>query len=158
MLAVPRRGRRHCERCRFVGRRDVDRLPGGHPSAHRRRQRYSDRAPRGPSTSGGGLLNRTGTIAKRAHQHGARSAVGCPIRVRGRIWGAIGALRYEAETFPPGTETRMAEFADLVATAIANAAARTEVERLAEEQAALRRVATLVAQGASAPAVFDAVA
>ena len=45
-----------------------------------------------------------------------------------------------------------------MATAIANAAARTEVERLAEEQAALRRVATLVAEGASATTVFDAVA
>jgi GAF domain-containing protein len=45
-----------------------------------------------------------------------------------------------------------------VATAIANAQARAEVERLADEQAALRRVATMVAQGASPAAVFDAVA
>ena len=52
----------------------------------------------------------------------------------------------------------MAQFAELVATAIANAEARTEVERLADEQAALRRVATLVAEGASPTAVFDAVA
>ena len=100
----------------------------------------------------------SGTIARRAREHGARSAVGCPIRVRGRIWGAIGALRYEAEAFPPETETRITEFADLVAMAIANAAARSEVERLAQEQAALRRVATLVAEGASATTVFDAVA
>ena len=35
-----------------------------------------------------------------------------------------------------------------MATAIANAEARAEVARLADEQAALRRVATLVAQGA----------
>jgi hypothetical protein len=35
-----------------------------------------------------------------------------------------------------------------VATAIANSDARTEIERLAQEQAALRRVATLVARGA----------
>jgi signal transduction histidine kinase len=35
---------------------------------------------------------------------------------------------------------------------------RAEVERLAEEQAALRRVATLVGQGATPSAVFDAVA
>jgi signal transduction histidine kinase len=45
-----------------------------------------------------------------------------------------------------------------VATAIANAQARAELERLAEEQAALRRVATLVARGASPATVFDAVA
>ena len=100
----------------------------------------------------------TGTIAQRCYENGARSAVGCPVRVRGSIWGVIGAVRYQPEAFPPETETRMTEFADLVATAIANAAARTEVQRLAEEQAALRRVATLVAEGASATAVFDAVA
>ena len=44
-----------------------------------------------------------------------------------------------------------------MATAIANAEARAEVARLADEQAALRRVATLVAQGARPSAVFDAV-
>jgi signal transduction histidine kinase len=44
-----------------------------------------------------------------------------------------------------------------MATAIANAAARTELTRLANEQAALRRAATLVAQGARPSAVFDAV-
>jgi len=44
-----------------------------------------------------------------------------------------------------------------VATAIANAQARAEVQRLADEQAALRRVATLVAQGAVPSTVFDAV-
>jgi signal transduction histidine kinase len=45
-----------------------------------------------------------------------------------------------------------------MATAIANAEARAEVDRLADEQAALRRVATLVAEGSPASAVFDAVA
>ena len=44
-----------------------------------------------------------------------------------------------------------------MATAIANAEARAQVARLADEQAALRRVATLVAQGARPSAVFDAV-
>jgi signal transduction histidine kinase len=58
----------------------------------------------------------------------------------------------------PDTEARLASFTELVATAIANAESHAEVERLAEEQAALRRVATLVAQGASPSAVLDAVA
>ena len=56
----------------------------------------------------------------------------------------------------PRAEERVAEFADLVATAIANTAARTqlhasqdELRMLAEQQAALRRVATLVARGTS---------
>ena len=52
----------------------------------------------------------------------------------------------------------MVKFACLLDTAIANSDARTEVERLAGEQAALRRVATLVAEGASPGAVLDAVA
>jgi signal transduction histidine kinase len=59
---------------------------------------------------------------------------------------------------PPETETRVAQFSELVATAIANAETRAEVERLAAEQAALRRMAMLVAEGASPTAVFDAVA
>ena len=45
-----------------------------------------------------------------------------------------------------------------MATAIANAEARAEIERLADEQAALRRVATLVAKGAEPGQVFAAVA
>jgi signal transduction histidine kinase/ketosteroid isomerase-like protein/uncharacterized protein YoaH (UPF0181 family) len=98
-----------------------------------------------------------GTIAERGRELGIRSAVGCPIVVGGRIWGAMGAARYEAEAFPPETETRIEQFADLVATAIANAGARAEVERLAEEQAALRRVATLAAHGTSPEALFAAV-
>ena len=42
--------------------------------------------------------------------------------------------------------------------AISNTETHVEVARLAEEQAALRRVATLVAEGAAPTAVFDAVA
>ena len=99
-----------------------------------------------------------GTIGERARELGLSSAVGCPIVVGGRIWGALGVAAREAVPFPPEPETRISQFADLVATAIANAAAYTEVERLAAEQAALRRVAMLVAEGASATTVFDAVA
>jgi len=50
------------------------------------------------------------------------------------------------------------EFTELKATAIANAEARAEVQRLADEQAALRRVATMVAQGHPASELFGAVA
>jgi len=100
----------------------------------------------------------TGVLAERGREVGIRSAVGCPIVVGGRMWGVMAVARHEAEPFPADTETRIAQFSDLVATAIANAEARGEVERLAEEQAALRRVATLVAEGAPAAAVFDAVA
>ena len=103
-----------------------------------------------------------GSVAERARELGMRSAVGCPIVVGSRTWGAMTvatyeAVPYEAEPFAPETETRVARFSDLVATAIANAEARAEVERLAHEQAALRRVATLVAQGTPSDALFRAV-
>jgi signal transduction histidine kinase/PAS domain-containing protein len=99
----------------------------------------------------------TGTIGERGRQHGIRSAVGCPIPVRGRIWGVIAVARYEPGPLPPETETHITQFTDLVATAIANAEARAEVERLAQEQAALGRVATLVAQGVQPAELFSAV-
>jgi PAS domain S-box-containing protein len=100
----------------------------------------------------------TGSVAESARAFGIHSAVGCPIVVGGRMWGAMVVVDYDTERFPPETETRIAQYSDLVATAIANAEARAEVRRLAEEQAALRRVATLVAEGGSPAAVFDAVA
>jgi PAS domain S-box-containing protein len=97
----------------------------------------------------------TGEIAELAHRAGLRSGVGSPIIVAGRLWGAVGAS--SRERFPEGTEHRLAAFTDLLASAIANAESRTSLERLAEEQAALRRVATLVAQGVSPAELFAAV-
>jgi GAF domain-containing protein len=99
-----------------------------------------------------------GTLGELAREIGIRSAVGCPVVVGGRTWGAMAVASSGAEPFPRETESGIAQFSDLVATAIANAAARAEVQRLAEEQAALGRVATLAADGASPTAVFDAVA
>jgi PAS domain S-box-containing protein len=98
----------------------------------------------------------TGPIAKVARGGGMRSAVATPIHVEGRLWGAMIAASTHGDPPPPDTESRMGKFTELMATAIANAEARAEVARLADEQAALRRVATLVAQGAPPPAVFDA--
>jgi signal transduction histidine kinase len=59
---------------------------------------------------------------------------------------------------PADTELRIGAFTELMATAIANSDARTEIERLAGEQAALRHVATLVVRGAETREVFAAVA
>ena len=55
-------------------------------------------------------------------------------------------------------EDRLAEFSELVATAISNTESRAGLARLAEEQTALRRVATLVARGTRPEEVFAAVA
>jgi signal transduction histidine kinase len=55
------------------------------------------------------------------------------------------------------TEARLTQFTELLATAVANAESRAGLARLAEEQAALRRVATLVARGTRPDEVFAAV-
>ena len=99
-----------------------------------------------------------GPIAGYARSMGIRAAVGAPILVGGRVWGAMAVGSSRPEPLPAGTEMRIGAFAELVATAIANTAARTEISRLAEEQAALRRVATLVARGTQPGEVFAAVA
>jgi signal transduction histidine kinase len=61
------------------------------------------------------------------------------------------------QPLPRDTEQRLAEFAELFATAIANSEAHEQLTQLADEQAALRRVATLVASGATPNRVFNAV-
>src|SRR4051812_46828224 len=83
-----------------------------------------------------------------AREVGVHSAVGAPITVQGRLWGVLIVVSNSEEPLPRDTEQRLAQFAELFATAIANSQAHEELARLAEEQAALRRVATLVAAGA----------
>jgi signal transduction histidine kinase len=68
-----------------------------------------------------------GPIAREAQGLGIRSSVGCPIVVEGRLWGVIAASTKSATPFAADTESQIAEFTELVATAIANAEARTEV-------------------------------
>jgi signal transduction histidine kinase len=68
-----------------------------------------------------------GSIAVRFRDLGMRCAVGAPVVVGGRLWGAaiIGSMKPDA--LPLDTEARIADFTDLVATAIANAEARAEL-------------------------------
>jgi GAF domain-containing protein len=99
----------------------------------------------------------SGPIGISARKAGFRSSVGTPILVEGRLWGVITAGSTKEQPLPTDTEARLAGFTELVATAIANAESRAGLTRLADEQAALRRVATLVAQGAPAETVFGAV-
>jgi PAS domain S-box-containing protein len=58
---------------------------------------------------------------------------------------------------PNDVEMRLAASTELVATATGSAQPRDDLHRLLDEQSALRRVATLVARGAEARDVFDAV-
>ena len=93
-----------------------------------------------------------------ARRHGARSAAGAPIRVAGRLWGSVQVAMSREAALPARTEERLAAFAELTASAIARAQAREELQRVADDQAALRRVATLVAHAAPPAEVFAAVA
>jgi signal transduction histidine kinase len=102
--------------------------------------------------------NGSGSIATRFRELGLRTVVGAPITIEGRPWGAaiVGSTR--PDPLPPDIDLRVGDFADLVATAIADSQTRTALLVLVEQQAALRRVATLVARGASPSEVFEGVA
>lgn len=98
-----------------------------------------------------------GTVAEVARNAGFVSAIGAPIVVGRETWGAVIAISTTPEPIPDGAEVRLGQFTELVATAVSNLQAQADLHRLAAEQTALRRVATLVAEGTDAPTVFDAV-
>jgi len=85
-----------------------------------------------------------GPVGDVLRHEGVRCAAGGPIVVDGRLWGAMVAGS-TTRMLPPGTEERVAQFAELVSTAISNIESQAKVERLVAEQSALRRVATMVA-------------
>ena len=134
--------------------------------------RPADRMPPGtnfPLPSGGVLERVAGTGAPALvedyarvggaaggflREEGVRRAAGGPIVVDGRIWGAMVVGSPTDDSLPPGSEDRVAQFAELVSTAISNLESRAAVERLASEQSGLRRVAELVARQASSEQVF----
>jgi PAS domain S-box-containing protein len=99
----------------------------------------------------------SGTIGDAARSAGVRAGVGAPIVVDGKLWGVVSAGGGNRVALAPNAESRLAQFTELVATAISNTQAREDLHRLADEQAALRRIATLVAEGAESHTVFDAV-
>ena len=110
-----------------------------------------------------GHLDASGPAADSLRAGRSLSTVATPIVVEGELWGVL-AVSDDRGSIPPDTEERLEKFTELVATAIANAESRTELgasevrfRDLAREQAALRRVATLVAKEAKPDEVFAAV-
>jgi signal transduction histidine kinase len=71
--------------------------------------------------------NASGSVAARMRDLGLRTAVGAPIVVDGRLWGAATVGWSRPEPLPPDTEARVGDFADLVATAIANTEAHAQL-------------------------------
>src|SRR3954452_5478135 len=106
----------------------------------------------------------SGPMADVLREIGAVSNVGAPIVVEGKQWGFVTVTDVK-KRLPADAEKRLEKFTELLATAIANADSRAELaasetraRQLADEQAALRRVATLVARGANAEEIFSATA
>jgi signal transduction histidine kinase len=95
--------------------------------------------------------------AELAVQFGLVAAVAVPIVVSEQIWGQLTATS-SAGPLPPHAEKQLNAFADLISTALAHVQARSEVQALAEEHAALRRVAELSRRDLPPDHILDAAA
>ncbi len=73
-----------------------------------------------------------GELARAVREVGFHSTVAVPISLAGATWGALVAALREGETVASETESRMADFAELVSLALASADAR---EKLAASRA-----------------------
>jgi signal transduction histidine kinase len=87
--------------------------------------------------------DRPGPVFAALREMGVRAAVGAPVVVDGELWGAVMVGTAGDTPFAPGAEQRLAEFAELVAQALANAEAREQLtasrKRLVEAAQAERR-------------------
>jgi signal transduction histidine kinase len=95
-------------------------------------------------------------VADDLRRQGVKSIVTSPIIVEDHLWGVVTVLTRRGR-FPSDTADRMTDFTELAATAIANAQAEQDLRQLTDIQAALRRLAMLVAGGERPEAVFAAV-
>jgi signal transduction histidine kinase len=118
---------------------------------------YSRRAPGSEPARIGDDSQLHDDNAAAVRGNGTPPTVRVPIVVAGRVWGAVVVSATKPESLPEGTEARLADFTELLATALENAESREALGRLAEEQAALRRVATLVARDVRPVEIFSAV-
>jgi signal transduction histidine kinase len=76
----------------------------------------------------GAYAKAPGEIGDRARTAGWRSSVAAPIIVERSLWGFVTVASTTDQPLPPDTERRLAEFTDLVATAVANAESRAELD------------------------------
>ena len=102
-----------------------------------------------------GLLD--GLWPQMAHAQGFTTSLGVPVVIRGGLWGAVIVVGGPTG-FSQLMEEHLSRFAELGATAVSAADAREELRLMADEHAAVRRVAELVARGAALEEVFRAVA
>jgi signal transduction histidine kinase len=69
----------------------------------------------------------SGALAGQVRERGLHSAIGAPIVVEGRLWGVMVAAWTRGTPLSADTEGRLAEFTQLVATAVANVNSRAEL-------------------------------
>jgi signal transduction histidine kinase len=94
-----------------------------------------------------------GELAALLRKLGIRSEVGAPVIVNGAVWGGLIAGSDQVDGMPAGAEYQVASFAELIATAVANAATRAELvasraRLVAASNAARRRLARDLHDGA----------
>ena len=102
-------------------------------------------------------------IAAAARAVGVRSAVGVPVVVDGALWGVVAVGTRETEPLPADFEDRLAKFTELLATAIANAEGRAELDAsrariVATADATRRRIERDLHDGAQQQLVWLALA
>ncbi|HEY8844975.1 MAG TPA: GAF domain-containing sensor histidine kinase, partial [Gaiellaceae bacterium] len=68
-----------------------------------------------------GYADASGPLGVTAREYGIGSAVGTPVIVDGRLWGVMATYSTPEHPLSADTEARLANFTELVATAIANA-------------------------------------
>ena len=93
-----------------------------------------------------------GSVADLLRRLGARSGIAAPITLDGRLWGVAVAAASQPGRLPPDSEWHIAGLVALVGAAVA------ELHQIADEHAALRRVAMLVACPTAPAEVFAEVA
>ena len=69
----------------------------------------------------------TGPFSAELRRLGIRTAIATPIQVDGRVWGTSVAAWQNPAPSPAATGSRMAEFTELIATAISNADGHAEL-------------------------------
>jgi PAS domain S-box-containing protein len=88
----------------------------------------------------------SGELAELIRKLGVRSEIAAPVVIDGHVWGALVAGSDKSEPLSQGTESRLANFAELIATAVSNATARAELiaasRRVIEAGDAARRGVT----------------
>jgi len=103
------------------------------------------------------LENTPEDVRKEMEAGGVSSGVAAPIVVSGRPWGATLISIAASDRFQPDAEERLEKFTGLVAVALANAEAREQLSDLADDQAAVSRVALAIATQSTPEATFDLV-